>query len=94
MILDFLDPPYLVTVCDEMSKFMCSVETGARTIILVGSEDYNRPVWERQRERVDIGVIKWQANYQNPLFLQRPYHILHRPVRQAERAAYLESYVL
>lgn len=58
LCLDFLDALDLLPVNHEVSKFVCAVEVGAGTVILVGAQDHYRVVGERGRcliERISKG---------------------------------------
>ena len=58
LCLDFLDAPDLLFVNHEVSEFVCAVEAGAGTVVLVGALDHYRVVGERHRcllERISKG---------------------------------------
>jgi hypothetical protein len=94
LMLDFLDAPYLVAVCDKMPEFMGAVKPGSRAIVLVSSEYDDRPVRKGQRECIHVGGVEWQANYQDSLLFECPDDIQDWPAWQAERTPYLKSYFL
>jgi hypothetical protein len=59
LCLDFLDAPDLLSVNHEVSEFVCAVEAGAGTVVLVGALDHYRVVGERHRcliERISKGA--------------------------------------
>lgn len=58
LCLDFLGAPDLLSVDHEVSEFVCAVEAGAGTVVLVGALDHDRVVGERHRcliERINKG---------------------------------------
>jgi hypothetical protein len=54
--LDFnlFDAPNVITVKDEMAEFVGGVEARSSTVVLVGAEDNDWVILERQGEGVDL----------------------------------------
>ena len=68
--LDFLDAPDLLSVNHEMSEFVCAVEAGAGTVVLVGAQDDHRMVGERQGEGVNVAAAERQTDDGDPVRLK------------------------